>query len=283
MNLFLKEIRNALKPLKLFLYVVTMIFIIRVYSTVFSIEEMSYSTLEFFLITFLLTSTTSIYLKYRNEVFLKLNELTFYNRNKIKLILFMVLLIEGIIVVGLYMVIFLMAKYLNILNPDSFAFLGNNGDLSFKDIYVNSADSYVYFIYAVVLEIMIIIAVGYTLNYFIKNRFLLNGILIIIIIYSMFFGNVVTSRVEVMKINATYYLVMINEKFYRNLFNTIVMPWNQVGMIAKKVFYNDDYYQVSWMNYSQMGIYSNLIWTPYASLVLMFFATKFIPNEIFKN
>ncbi len=275
MNLFFKELKNELRPLKLLLYAIITMFIIGFYSIAFSAEEMSYSTLEMILVILLLTSTTSMYLRYRNEVFLKLNELNFYNKHRLKIILFLVLSIEGIVICILYFALFILAQWINLIDSSSYWALGNDGDLSFREIFINSKDSYLYLIYALYFEIIILIIFTYTLNHFTKNRFLLNGLIVLIIIYSMFFGNVIDSRIQAIQINGYYYLTIIDYNF-RTLFNAIVMPWNQVGMIGKKVFNNSEYLQINWFDYSQMGIYSNLIWTPYLSVFIMYISTTIV-------
>ncbi len=277
MHLFFNEIKRELRPLKILIVIIITFFIISYYSLIFSAEEMSYSTLEILQVTIILASTTSLYSRYKNIFFVKMNKMQYSKKIYMKLSLFWVLFAEGILIIVIYILTLYVASILNIVDSNSFIAIGNDGAIELQLLWSESKNSYLFFIYAIILEIVLIILFSYTVNHFIRNRNVLIGTVFLIIFYSMWFGNVIAGRMSTVDIDEVTYLVVSNLSL-ETLLNAIFLPWNQVGMIAKFSL-NDEFMNVNWFDYSQMGAYKILLWTPYFSILFILFITCTFMNQ----
>ena len=113
------------------------------------------------------------------------------------------------------------------------------------------------------------------LNHFIKNQSFVWGIIIIISIYFLLNGNLFHLYIVNETINGTEYL-SINNPNHAELFNFILMPWMQIGIYSRVIFYNIN---VNWWGYSQAGVYSIFLWTPYF-FILFFVSLPLLDNKL---
>ncbi len=271
--LYKKEIVRFLKyHLIFFIFIST--FSLFLLNLIFSSGEEAYATLEWLITSFGIFYTTTLYKKYSDKNYIKINEMHGNSKNKIKFTVFLTLVTWLFILTFTYLIEFTIYDYLGLLRTSNS--FGNGGSVIWKlDNWQNGYSSGFYYgFYAIILTIFMVIFYSTFLNHFIKNKTLMLGINLVIIIYALLFGNT-TGQAQ----RAIDGKLIADGYRWRETLNFVLIPWTQVGVFADAGWYagnvnnnNTSYLffqNVNYWDYSNLGIYSNLIWTPYFTIIIL--------------
>ncbi len=281
--LYKKEILKFLKYHLLFFILVSS-FMIFFLNLIFGSGELVYPTLDFLIVSLGLSYTTTLYKKYSDVNYIKINELHGKSKNKIKFTVFMVLVTWLFILTFTYLIEFVIYDYSGLLRSKN-AF-GNGGSAIWRlnDWYNTHSSGFYYGFYAIVFTIFMVIFYSTLINHFIKNRTLILGINLLIIIYILLFGYIIghPQLAADGKLTTDGYT-------WRQPLNFIIVPWTQVGVFADAGWFGGDvnnvktshlfFENINYWDYSEMGIYSNLIWTPYLSIIILAIVPITIKNK----
>lgn len=215
----------------------------------FSIDDLAYTVLEISLVGIIFSLTTIYYERYdepRLLVRMKINRKT---KEGLKLKLFLLITFYGIIATFCYF------GWLYLFNETWFA----ASDFSSPDkthyLTWTELNISVLFIMAII-EILCLQVFSYCINHFAPQRGIALGIQIIIFIYLLFFGNVLTWYAFFYSPNggADYYLSWQSDALkFRIFINSLVFPWTLVGMSGKALILIPKTANIHWLDFSYMN------------------------------
>ena len=230
---------------------------------------MGYSLLELLLISFGLSITINNFKSLTNKNFiqnLKIN-------NK-----FVEFVIETFLIVFIYLFVlsiaffttFYVLSILEILKPYNFTHSGEQEIYNLGRInWFSGENKFIYYWYSIIIEIIIIILFALVLLLVVRNKILVNGFIVVITLYSIFFGNLLSkSYINFELQNGEWFLVRGDASTKRWVFNILFMPWNQIGTISGEVLLVPSK-TANFHNYSNLGTFSVLLWLPYLYIFLM--------------
>ncbi len=271
--LYKKEIVKFVKyHLVLYIFVTALLMVIL--NSILGSGELVFSLLEFVLVGFGLSYTTTLYRKYSDPEYLKIIKLHGKSKFKVKLISFCIMISWLFILAITYFIIFLIFDYTGLIKSAN-AF-GNGGPPIWRleDWQDGYMSGFWYGFYGIVIIIFMVVFYSALLNNFIKSRILILGLNLLIIIYTLIFGGITNFEQHA----ADGYLTTEGYN-WRTTLNFFIIPWSQVGVFGKVAWFAGFttntisshlfYTNVNYWDYSQMGIYSNLIWSPYFTIITL--------------
>ena len=270
MKIFISEFKSTFSLKRIFYTILFINLLVFLWAGIYGVSTVVYSSTELLLVILGITLTTHLYRKYNNEIFLKKKEFDNFEPKSIKFQLFFIVFTYLLFVVVASMASMIIFSWMGLLPSQ---------DLLGEDTVVHwlSFDDWSFFIYAMILEILIIIAYAFFLNTFVKSKIYLNGFILVVIIWAIFFGNSFYLKIYFIEVEGVNYMTIMDQ--YRTpgtILSLIFQPWTQLGIIGKGMFidngiaFNSEYDGInSWWNYSQMGAYKALRWTPYLFLLVL--------------
>ena len=233
------------------------------FGTFLPLIEIFYGSGELVLFMFVASLTTVYYKKYNNDFFLKRMKIVKMSKWKIKINSFLLVFYYGILTILLILLWAFLLQPLKLFQSTIFidSRVDNFNWVLFK---------YVPYFILMTIELLIIISFTYFLLHFFNNEKFVYGIIIIITIYMLFFGNMffrpldfvdLSSRGEEFKPNNYYPVWRITQSGNNILFlflNTIITPWSNYGIFGKVISVHSDYYDslsiIHWTDFSHSTI-----------------------------
>ncbi len=234
--------------------------------------ESTLGSLELTLIFVASVSGTSLYHKYSSDYFIKISKLNNKSEFNLKIWIFIFLFLLMIITAVLFIAFVRLYSYLGIYAKNSW--LINTGNSRWIKWEYFDKNNWIALTYCVILESLVMLAYVYFINHFSNDKKWMYGILILVLIYSYMFGDFFNVKMGYTAIDGEVLLTIKSEYvgFWTNL-GLLITPWEQIGMVMNRLFFETSDstkgFITEWFNYSQMGAYSILIWTPYLTLLLL--------------
>ncbi len=245
------------------------------FNSILSEREMIYSVLEFLVVAFGLAFTI-IYFKNIRSAFFRKQLKVSDKLNRFFFTYLLVIFSYLFLLVAIYFLTFFVLSYTNFLNFENFI----NGDyipgseLPSSINWFSGENKMLYYWIAISLEVLMVILYGIILILIFKNYSLLMLSVILIILYTLFFGNILNNYVSFSNLDGTIdnYVFTADPDFYsfKAQLNIFLLPWNQIGIIANHAFMigsNKELYSFS--DYSQLGFYSILKYLPFIYIFVM--------------
>ena len=260
------ELRNFLKW-EIYL-VGIFIFLMLFLNTFVSPNEMGYWTNEWVTILFGLSYTTYIYQKYNNESFIKITEMNDLSPTNFKLLLVMLALLGSIIIWSTYLGIFFIFEILGLMSYGNIVGMQGVVLMPVEWSLIFSTSSKWWYLYSATMEISLLVAFGYFINRIFKDSTIVFGIIIIVSFWYLLYNGFISGYKFYILDSGTGW---INKARPSNMtmISFILMPWSQIGIMSKS-FYRivyDTGGNVNWFDYSNLGFWTMLSWTPYVSLL----------------
>ena len=247
------------------------IFLLLFWNIVFNEAEISYSILEYEIVIVGIVFTTHLYKKYYNSYFVKRVTKGRREYNLLKFNLFGIVMIQLLVLFFVYIIIFFTLAYFPILNE--YNIVGTYSKIDFAALKENLVMILVLAYYALLTSI-VVVSLAYFLNHFIKSASNVFGILIIIFLYTMLFGSIfMPYYILPENIDGDWIMYFYNPKEItpKIIIGFIITPWTQISIVSRDLFLIKETYVMSffdWFNYSNLGFWSILLWTPYLTIAI---------------
>jgi len=215
----------------LLLNIITIVFI----SSILTLQEFGFGLLEINLVGFVLTYATYIYRKYNQEVFKKRSILSGKKQLNLKLDMLLIIFFYGLIEVIFYLLIAIFF-YEFFLNDTNFVFTSFN-HLEWKQFQLG------WYLFFGATEVLVLLFFAYFLNYYLKQKNFIYGIIILAISYLFLKGPTFGPNLDGDIIGNQVYIVWGYNLNKRELIlRAIFMPWSPISIWGSTLFRN--YYGV---------------------------------------
>lgn len=279
-----KQILNS-KTIYIFLfYLFVSLMMIILFNQILSQREIFYDALEYQIIVFGLIITTNYFKNIKDKNFIKVlkikNELSSYLVSSFFVILFMMFMM----IVSYLLVFFTLSIFnlLNINNLINYDYIVGPG-LPRKIIWFSNENKNMLFLFGIIMETILIILFSITLILLLTNKVILNAIIVVIMFYTLIFGDIFYSYVDLLDLNedGSYYLYLHEGSQKRLFFNCFFFPWFQIGSVINELFLIPSVKElVNFTDYSNLEFFKILKYSPYIYLFLM---TLFISLKLKKE
>ncbi len=203
-------------------------------------SDIMFSVGELMLFVVVSITTITYYKKYNNKFFLERLEILNFNKIKIKINLFLIVLFYSILFIILFLLLSMLFSRITIFRKILFS------DKIYNKIRWNNFNYLLYF-YFFFSETIIIIWFNYFLLHFIKNISFIYGIIFLLFIWIFLFGNLIVSPSTYKELpfssfeENNYYFSWVYNKTNNTLpisetklmINSIFMPWISFGIIGR--------------------------------------------------
>ncbi len=249
-------------------FILSAFLIIIFFNSIFSSRELFYSGLELMVLVVGLTFTVSYIGSSSNPSFIKQLRLS-GQLVSFLLTSFAIIFTFSFAMIVIYFFTFVILESIGILSINNFL----NDDYIYGDAIPTSinwfsGDNNIPYIFkSIVIETILIILFSTILAIFIRNKIFLNGIIVVILVYSVFFGNLFMFN------SAFDFSMILNEEQYKFIvgpgmglkiyINAFLLPWNQIGLFARESLWIGNIDLFDFNDYSYLGFWSILKWLPY--------------------
>ncbi len=244
-----KELNLKRFLLNLFAINFIIVFLFCVFNIVFSVDDLAYAILEISLVGIIFLLTTIYYERYNEPHLLMRMKINRKTKEGFKTKIFLLITFYGIVAIICYF------GWLYLFDVTGFA-ASNFGEPD-KTHYLNWSELNIFaLVIMAMIEILCLQVFSYFVNHFALNRGLALGIQIIIFVYLLFFGNVLSWYAFYYSPNngVDYYLSWQSDSFkLRILFNTLIFPWTLIGIFGKALIIIPKTANVHWFDFSYMN------------------------------
>ncbi len=247
------EMKHKWFWINLFISTFAVAIIVVLVNRVLPIQVIGYPILEWMLFAYVAWWTAYFYTKYHNNA-LK-GRLSMVGRNKLYLHIniFTVVFIFGAVLIAAYLLTVIVLDHVMTLNTT----IENSNRFGWHQF-----DFHFFFIIASI-ELVMIFIFNYFLNHLVKNKNVFWGIIVLVSIYLLLFGNLFVDYTQIHETNGKAYISMVSDKYKRKiLVHSIIFPWTSFGMIGKNLF---SYTGTSSLNYFNLNHINDFFGTTYSS------------------